>query len=46
MNDDADEIPIIETYRGVGLHEHQNADRLDVVRRAIDNVFEEDALSG
>ncbi|WP_342728871.1 hypothetical protein AAFG07_20850 [Bradyrhizobium sp. B097] len=40
MNDDDDTIPIIATYRGVGLHCEQSAERLDAVRRAIDDVFE------
>lgn len=38
MNDD--EITIIETYRGVGLHDQQSAERLDIVRAAIDRVYD------
>lgn len=34
-----DRIPIIETYRGIGLHDQQTPRRLEVVRRAIDDVF-------
>ena len=34
-----DRIPIIADYRGVGLHDQQDAERLDVVRRDIDQVF-------
>ncbi|MGY4170959.1 hypothetical protein [Bradyrhizobium sp. USDA 4529] len=40
MNDDNDAIPVIETYRGVGLHDQQSPERLVVVRRAIDTVFD------
>lgn len=36
----SDDIPIAETYRGVGLHDQQSPQRLDVVRAAIDQVFE------
>jgi hypothetical protein len=38
MSNDA--IPIIAEHRGVGLHNHQTAERLTIVRRAIDDVFE------
>ena len=31
-------IPIVEVYRGVGLHDQQDADRLKIVRAAIDVV--------
>jgi hypothetical protein len=34
-----DQIPIIGEYRGVGLHNHQTAERIAVVKRAIDDVF-------
>jgi hypothetical protein len=33
-----DEIPIVATYRGVGLHDQQSAARLRVVKREIDRV--------
>jgi hypothetical protein len=39
--DDSDTIPVTATYRGVGLHDQQSAKRLDVVRRAIDGVFDQ-----
>lgn len=33
-------MPIIETYRGVGIHDFQNAERIEtVVKPAIDTVF-------
>ncbi len=35
-----DKIPTIGTYRGVGLHDQQSPERLDVVRAAIDQVFD------
>lgn len=34
-----DAIPIIETYRGVGLHDCQTEDRLRLVRGEIDKVL-------
>ncbi|UFX41712.1 hypothetical protein HAP47_0020590 [Bradyrhizobium sp. 41S5] len=39
--DDNDTIPVVATYRGVGLHDQQSPKRLDVVRAAIDDVFEQ-----
>lgn len=41
MHDRRDTIPVVATYRGVGLHDLQSPDRLDLVRRAIDNVFDQ-----
>lgn len=41
MKGDNDEIPIVGTHRGVGLHDQQSPERLVEVRRAIDRVFEE-----
>ncbi|MGY3443700.1 hypothetical protein [Bradyrhizobium sp. USDA 4473] len=35
-----DTIPIVATYRGVGLHDQQSTERLDLVRRAIDDVHD------
>ena len=35
-----DKIAIVETYRGVGLHDSQSEDRLRVVRAEIDHVFD------
>ncbi|WP_409188596.1 hypothetical protein [Bradyrhizobium sp. RDM4] len=37
----SDTIPIVCTYRGVGLHDQQSPARLDVVRAAIDDVFDQ-----
>ncbi|TGQ09001.1 MULTISPECIES: hypothetical protein [unclassified Mesorhizobium] len=37
-------IPIVETYRGVGLHDCQSEARLAVVRGEIDKVFALDDL--
>lgn len=34
------QIPTIGTYRGVELHDHQDEDRLAIVRAEIDAVFE------
>lgn len=39
MTDRDDQIPTVGTYRGVGLHDQQSAERLEVVKRAIDDVF-------
>lgn len=36
-------IPIVETYRGVGLHDQQDEERLAVVRADVDAAF---ALAG
>jgi hypothetical protein len=36
-----DAIPVVEVYRGVGLHDQQSPERLDAVRQAIDLVFAE-----
>jgi hypothetical protein len=44
MTDDADLIPVTEYYRGVGLHDQQPPERLDIVRRAIDRVFDQHDL--
>lgn len=33
-------IPIVERYRGIGLHDHQDPERLAVVRAEIDRVYE------
>ena len=35
----SDQIPIVEDYRGVGLHDQQDSERLAVVRADIDAVF-------
>ncbi len=37
-------IPIVETYRGVGIHDFQPPDRVAIVKRAIDKVYEIDEL--
>lgn len=39
--DEDDKIPIVETYRGVELHDEQDEERLRVVRAEIDHVFDE-----
>lgn len=40
MSDDADDIPIVETYRGVGIHNCQSRDRIEaVVKPEIDGVI-------
>ena len=41
---DSDLIPIVETYRGVDLHNEQSPKRLAVVRDGIDRVFAEHAF--
>jgi hypothetical protein len=38
---DRDTIPVAATHRGVRLQDLQSAERLDVARRAIDDVFEQ-----
>ena len=43
MNDDA--IPVIEIYRGVGLHDQQSSERLGLVRQAIDAVYDQHDLN-
>lgn len=35
----SEQIPTICTYRGVGLHEHQDDERLEQVRRDIDAAY-------
>jgi hypothetical protein len=36
-----DRIPVVEYYRGVGIHDHQPRDRIDgVVKPAIDHVLD------
>jgi hypothetical protein len=47
MTPEEDRIPIIATYRGVGIHNYQSADRIAVVEAAIDAVHlmtDDDAL--
>lgn len=40
MSDDADRIPIVEAYRGVGIHDFQPAQRIEeVVKPEIDRVY-------
>jgi hypothetical protein len=34
-----DTIPVVEFYRGIGLHDHQPEARLAIVRAEIDKVF-------
>ncbi|MDO8398909.1 MAG: hypothetical protein Q7T45_13920 [Bradyrhizobium sp.] len=36
-----DQIPIVARHRGVGIHDMQSAERIEVVKRAIDNVYDE-----
>jgi hypothetical protein len=38
----SDKIPIVGRHRGVGLHDHQDAERLELVRQAIDHVLDLD----
>jgi hypothetical protein len=35
----SDLIPIVDRYRGVGIHDAQSAARIEVVRKAIDEVY-------
>ena len=35
-----DKIAIVATHRGVGLHDQQSPARLEIVRRALDDVFD------
>jgi hypothetical protein len=35
-----DAIPIVEEYRGVGIHYQQSPARIEVVRKAIDAVYQ------
>lgn len=37
--DGSDDIPVVELYRGCGLHDGQSPERLRVVRAAIDHVY-------
>jgi hypothetical protein len=39
-----DRIPVVAFHRGVGLHDHQDEDRLRIVRAEIDMVAEENDL--
>jgi hypothetical protein len=43
MNDDA--IPVVEIYRGIGLHDQQSPERLIEVRRTIDAVYDQHDLN-
>jgi hypothetical protein len=36
---ESDEIPVVERYRGCGLHDFQSPERLRIVRAAIDHVY-------
>jgi hypothetical protein len=40
------DIPIVETYRGVGIHDCQSANRVEDVKRAIDVVHEMFDIAG
>jgi hypothetical protein len=35
-----DAIPIVEEYRGVGIHDQQSPARIEMVRKAIDAVYQ------
>ena len=39
MEADGGQIPMVEMYRGVGLHDQQSPERLELVRREIDLVL-------
>ena len=39
MEADGGPIPVVEMYRGVGLHDQQPPERLELVRREIDLVW-------
>jgi hypothetical protein len=39
-----DDIPVVERYRGCGLHDCQSSERLHVVRAAIDHVYTLDQI--
>ena len=39
-----DDIPVVERYRGCGLHDCQSTERLRVVRAAIDHVYTLDQM--
>jgi hypothetical protein len=40
----SDDIPVVERYRGCGLHDQQSNERLGVVRAAIDHVYTLEAV--
>jgi hypothetical protein len=40
----SDDIPVVERYRGCGLHDCQPIERLRVVRAAIDHVYTLDQI--
>jgi hypothetical protein len=40
----SDDVPVIERYRGCGLHDGQSPERLRVVRAAIDHVYTLDQI--
>ncbi|MER9005911.1 hypothetical protein NKI15_19970 [Mesorhizobium sp. M0862] len=42
---ESDKIPTVGEYRGIGLHNHQDAERLALVRREIDTVFDLDDIA-
>lgn len=39
-----DQIPIVAYHRGIGIHDMQSAERIEVVKRAIDRVYDEHDL--
>jgi hypothetical protein len=41
---ESDYIPVVERYRGCGLHDAQSPERLRVVRAAIDHVYRLDQV--
>ena len=36
---DRDQIPIVAYHRGVGIHDMQNGERIEIVKRTIDDVY-------
>ena len=38
VDEDDDAIPVVETYRGVGIEDQQPPERIELVKREIDRV--------
>src|SRR5262245_298300 len=41
---ESDDIPVVERYRGCGLHDAQTPERLRIVRAAVDRVYSLDQV--
>jgi len=44
VDEDDDAIPLVETYRGVGIEDQQPPERIELVKREIDRVHRMSAI--